>query len=292
MHYEERACHFDCDGDMLYGIVSLPRPSSGACTQAIVMLVGGAQYRAGSHRQFTLLARFFAAQGIAVLRFDYRGMGDSEGQPRHFEEVREDIRCAIDALMRDVPGISQLSLWGLCDGASAALLYAPSDTRVTGLVLANPWVRTESTLAQTYLKHYYASHFLSKALWCKILRGQFNFLAAIRSFRTQLRQASQNTPATSAPSLPDRLQNAYQQFTGAVLLVLCGEDLTAREFADLAKPGSQWQALMQDPRTERFEVPQANHTFSHQLWRQQIAQKTVDWMQEHAKQNVVPVKNS
>ena len=48
-------------------------------------MVGGPQYRVGSHRQFTLMARAFAAAGYPVLRFDYRGIGDSEGESRGFE---------------------------------------------------------------------------------------------------------------------------------------------------------------------------------------------------------------
>ena len=163
MNVEERVCQFDCLGDRLVGILSLPTTTE--ITRAIVMLVGGTQYRTGSHRQFTLLARHFAASGIAVLRFDRRGTGDSEGQPRDFEHASDDIRSAIDALLPAVPQLRELVLWGLCDGASAALLYSRSDRRVTGLCLVKPWARTDAGLAQAYLKHYYLPRLLSKALW-------------------------------------------------------------------------------------------------------------------------------
>ena len=72
---------FDCLGDTLIGI--LHKGASDAST-GVLMVVGGRQYRAGAHRQFVKLARYLACHGIPVLRFDVRGMGDSEGDVRHF----------------------------------------------------------------------------------------------------------------------------------------------------------------------------------------------------------------
>ena len=88
MTYTEEIALFGCKGDTLVGI--LAKPETPAKT-GIVVIVGGPQYRAGSHRQFVLLSRSLAAAGYAVLRFDYRGMGDSEGQQRNFEAVSADI---------------------------------------------------------------------------------------------------------------------------------------------------------------------------------------------------------
>src|SRR5690606_34940732 len=111
----ESALAFDCGGSRLYGILTRPAALAAAeITQALVLVVGGPQYRAGSHRQFTLIARGLAAQGIAVLRFDYRGMGDSEGEPRDFEAVGDDLRAAVDCLYAQLPALRGLTLWGLC----------------------------------------------------------------------------------------------------------------------------------------------------------------------------------
>jgi hypothetical protein len=65
-------------------------------------------------------------------------------------------------------------LWGLCDGASAAAMYAPGDARVAGLALLNPWVRTEGGAAKATLKHYYRSRLLDPGLWKKIASGRFD----------------------------------------------------------------------------------------------------------------------
>ena len=82
MNYEEQAITFDCHGASLYGIASVPQQSG---ARGVLIVVGGPQYRVGSHRQFALLARSLAAQGIPAMRFDYRGMGDSVGEPHTFE---------------------------------------------------------------------------------------------------------------------------------------------------------------------------------------------------------------
>ena len=54
----------------------------------VLIIVGGPQYRVGSHRQFVQLARALASNGIATMRFDYTGMGDSQGKKAEFDQVK------------------------------------------------------------------------------------------------------------------------------------------------------------------------------------------------------------
>ena len=121
---------FACAGEQLLGIHCAPVLD--ARDIAVLIVVGGPQYRAGSHRQFTLLARALAGAGFASLRFDYRGMGDSDGEFRNFEAVDIDLRAATDELLHHASGCRGVVIWGLCDAASAALYYAPTDSRVLG----------------------------------------------------------------------------------------------------------------------------------------------------------------
>ena len=74
MNYAEQALVFDCAGERMLGIVAIPEAAQAT---GVLILVGGPQYRVGSHRQFLLLARRLATDGIAAMRFDFRGMGDS-----------------------------------------------------------------------------------------------------------------------------------------------------------------------------------------------------------------------
>lgn len=278
----EKALAFPCAGDTLYGVLSLP-PQPAA--RGVLIVVGGPQYRVGSHRQFTLLARELAACGIPVMRFDYRGMGDSQGASRSFEEVDEDLRCAVDQFMQQAPGLREVAIWGLCDAASAALFYAGRDTRVTGLALVNPWVRTEQGLAKTHLKHYYLRRLAEKEFWLKIGRGRFHPGAAFKSLTgtiSQVLAAQRNASASpigeTAAALPARMLAGLQRFNGRVLLVLSGNDLTAMEFADLIKGSPAWQAALAARGTVRHDLAGANHTFSQRRWRDQLAAWTKDWL--------------
>src|SRR5260221_6488075 len=172
---DEHAFMFDCGGESLVGILSGAGLPAG---RGVLILVGGPQYRVGSHRQFALLARHLAEHGVPTLRFDYRGMGDSDGEARTFERVGEDIRCAIDRFFAIVPTLRDVVIWGLCDAASAALFYAHGDARVSGLILLNPWVRTGAGVARAHLRHYYLRRLLQGSLWQKMARGEFNFREA------------------------------------------------------------------------------------------------------------------
>ena len=272
--HEERALSFACAGQHLVGIVSLPL-STPAATRGVVIVVGGPQYRAGSHRQFTLLARALADAGTPVLRFDYRGMGDSEGDLRDFEAVEPDLRAAIDAFFVHQPQLREVALFGLCDGATAAALYAPSDARVTGLALANPWVRTEAGAARATFSHYYTGRLADAGLWRKIARGDFRFGAALRS-------ALRNLRALFAPSggdaLPARLYARLRGFDGRVLVMLSGADLTAQEFMNLAATSRGWRRLLGGARVTRRDLAGADHTFSRREWHDTMVGWMRDWM--------------
>ena len=98
------------EGSILYGVVHDPRSTA---KRGVLMVAGGA-YRVGPHRQFLLLARDRAADGIPVMRFDYQGQGDSEGAGAfNFDSLMHDIRSAIDCFTSAVPGIEKVVLWGL-----------------------------------------------------------------------------------------------------------------------------------------------------------------------------------
>ena len=276
MNVEDSALNFLCHDAWLYGILSLPEQ---ARARGILIVVGGPQYRTGSHRQFTLMARFFASHGIPVMRFDYRGMGDSDGDVRNFEHVDGDLRCAIDHFTQVVPGLTEVVILGLCDAASAALFYAYQDQRVTGMVLINPWVRTEAGIAKAYLKHYYLRRFLDLDLWKKVIVGRLNYVKTIRSFSKMLMSVFVRRREPETVTLPDRMHDGLRRFKGKVLLILCGNDLTAMEFSDLVQRAEKWQASLGSEQVTRHDLPNANHTFSQRDWRDQITTWIKDWMQ-------------
>jgi exosortase A-associated hydrolase 1 len=278
---------FDCAGDRLLGI--LHRPRDGDPSVGVVLVVGGPQYRVGSHRQFVLLARHLAAAGIPVFRFDYRGMGDSTGAARDFEAIGEDTRAALEAFLAQMPGVGQVVLWGLCDAATANAFYALTDPRVAGQIAANPWARTEAGEAQAFIRHYYLRRLLSGAFWRKVLSLRFDAPGALRDFLRKLGKsrtgaAGQAGTARDNRPLPVRLRESQTGFRGRTLLILSGRDLTAREYEMRVSESPEWQRWLHSPGVTVHRFEEADHTFSCAAWRDTVAAWSRDWILDLARE--------
>jgi exosortase A-associated hydrolase 1 len=276
--YIEETTLFLCEGEPLVGI--LAKPATPADT-GVVVIVGGPQYRAGSHRQFVLLSRALAAAGYAVLRFDYRGMGDSSGAQRDFESASRDVGAAIDQLQQGAPTVQRVVLWGLCDGASAALLYCNDvqDPRVTGLCLLNPWVRSEASLAKTQVKHYYTQRLRQKEFWVKLLSGKVA-LSALSGFAAKLRQSSGNANKrqNEVGTFQQRMAKVWHDFGGRILLILSGDDYTAKEFIEHAQTDAAWKNYQGHPKFTRVDIAGVDHTFSSAFSRGKAEEATLHWL--------------
>jgi len=277
--WEEDALAIPCGAERLVGV--LTRPSAGGDT-GVVIVVGGPQYRSGSHRQFVLLARALAGDGVPTLRFDVRGMGDSTGPMQSFEASTQDLACAIDALVAACPAVRRVVLWGLCDAASVILLHASSseDSRVAGMVLVNPWVRSGATHAKTQLVHYYGKRLLDKEFWKKALRLDVNLLNSATSVVRHVAAAGNAGVRTERGQFQDRMADGLRAFGGAVLLILSGQDLTAREFEDYARDNPAWRGLLDAPCITRSDFADADHTFSTAAARGQAEARTVQWLRD------------
>ncbi len=282
--YVESSVEFDCGGERLLGILSRPA-ADGHVACGVLIIVGGPQYRVGSHRQFVLLARRLAAAGIATFRFDYRGMGDSSGALRSFENVDEDVAAALDAFERACPGLQRITLWGLCDAASVALLYwqKTRDARVAGLCLLNPWVRSDATLARAHVKHYYGQRLLQAEFWRKLLRGDMNLLGALGGLlkSVHLWLGAEEGGEGSAVQQPfqSRMALALREFSGPVLLILSGDDYTAKEFIECADADAPWAGVLGQGNILRRDFPRADHTFSDIACRIEAESATLEWLQ-------------
>ena len=125
----------------LFGI--LCRPDSPAAEYpALLLPTTGADPCSGMSRMWTDLARRLATQGVTSLRFDMRGVGESEGslgQGRlaamyHSDRIA-DLAAAVDALVLE--GFSDVKVVGYCAGAYAAWHAAIPDTRISAIFAGN-----------------------------------------------------------------------------------------------------------------------------------------------------------
>jgi exosortase A-associated hydrolase 1 len=285
MSFEEAALTFRCGADLLVGVLALPLRGAPRADLAVIVVVGGPQYRIGSHRQFTLLSRSLASSGYPALRFDGRGVGDSGGEARDFTARDDDIAAAIAVAKRELPQLRRIVLLGLCDGASAALLYLQrrGDDSVAGLCVLNPWVRTPTGLARTYVNHYYLRRIAQADFWRKLFAGAVS-LGALSELVRHWRQARKTAAASpgSVASFTTLMASAWRAFTGPILLVLSGDDYTAREFVDHASTSPAWRGQLARRNVTRVDLAGANHTFANELDRERVADETLAWLARFA----------
>jgi exosortase A-associated hydrolase 1 len=263
----------------MLGILHLPGEGVIPSGTGVVIVNGGAQYRAGAHRMFVQLARHLSEQGHAVLRFDFPGQGDSPGAAAGFEGSTEPLEAAIEELHKLRPLLRQCALLGLCDGASAVLLYlhATADARVTHICLLNPWVNEESSEARARIKHYYLRRLLMREFWGKVLKGGIgwqNVLGLLQRLSLATKRPSESTDTAFA----HRMGRAWQAFQGERMVVLSECDQTAQTFKEHACQASAWRDWSTLPGVRVLYLQDADHTLSAVSAASKWMQETKDWL--------------
>lgn len=279
----ERAFTFSCKGAELLGVIHDAEPGgTGDGATGLLIVVGGDQYRVGAHRQYVTLARRMARAGFPAMRFDDRGKGDAEGAHVTYEEVQHDAAAALAAFHAQCPGLERVVLWGLCGAVTTFLLAARLPDSVAGLVLVNPWVRTDEGVARAILKHYYWERLVSPDLWRKIARGDFSFGQSLRSLAGSIARVlpgrGQTRGAEADLPLPEQMARGLQAFDGPALIVLSGRDLTAQEFEEEAARSTLWRSLLASDRVTVKKNAAADHTFSRRAWQAELESWTLDWV--------------
>jgi pimeloyl-ACP methyl ester carboxylesterase len=121
---------------------------------AVVLVHGG-----GATHEMMLgqYERFFSEAGIAVLAFDFRHLGESEGQPRQLVSQRRyatDVDSAL-AFVRSHPDIdgSRIALWGTSFGASHVIAAAARHHELAAAVVQCPVFSGRAVVARAGIRH-------------------------------------------------------------------------------------------------------------------------------------------
>ena len=145
--------HFGPADGRLFGVHQPPLSSADRDLGIVVCQPFGAEYLR-AHRALRRLGLQLARAGFHVLRFDYRGTGDSAGSlaDASLEKWVADTQAALDILKKD-SGVSRLSIVGMRLGAAIACLAARARRDVRSLVLWEPiWD------GSAYLDELWAAH--------------------------------------------------------------------------------------------------------------------------------------
>lgn len=275
----ETPVKMECRGETLIGIVHEVRQG----TVGLVFVVGGNQYRVGSHRLFVDLARRMAGAGYSSLRFDHRGIGDNAGEHAGFESLSEDIETAVASFRTACPTLEKLIAIGLCDGASAALLASRHKKIFDHMVLINPWVHSEVLEARTRIVSYYGTRLRSRTFWKKLLSGELRVRESVKSLIGYARLWLSRDEDTDlgetdfGASFTDAMRNSLAKFNGEMLIALSGQDLVSQQFQQLASIDTAWKSALEEDSVSIIKFPQADHTFSSRSEKEKLEEQLLAW---------------
>jgi len=231
----------------LLGTVSFPAGGSASVPPFGVLLFNaGVIHRVGAHRVNVKLARVLAADGIAALRFDLHGMGDSvraDGHLSYKEQVVADLRAAMD-LLQNTTGARHFALVGFCSGAMPSYWTALADARVSAIVLYDALYFATARSVLRYLGVRLMRHGFGPKAWAvwsrAALRGVVGAAAKIRQVLTprgpshaaDARSADSDADARIEPqALGQSLLALAQRGTG-VMVFSAGTDFSAVNYAE------------------------------------------------------------
>ncbi len=147
MQPAEQQVIIESNGKRLVGMIHRPaEPASSG--PAFLFCHPFAEEKKSSHRALVEIARRLAAGGFGVLRFDFFGCGDSDGdlQDATIAGWLRDIQAARKLLAQEYAG-RPAGILGLRLGATLAAIASGNDTNIQHLVMIEPILEGKSYFA-------------------------------------------------------------------------------------------------------------------------------------------------
>jgi pimeloyl-ACP methyl ester carboxylesterase len=298
-------------GLRLFGILERPaRPLEGA--PCIVLLSPGVKMRVGPHCLYRRMTQRFLQLGYPVFRFDFFGLGDSEGSLEETQladvynhiEVGRYLNDALDSMdwLEVHTDYRRFILSGLCGGAVTGLLAGARDERVVGLLslgitpvlasdAANP--AQYATLGQLRsLRKGYLRRLLQPKSWLRLLTLQSDYRTMWKSIAVPLRRrlrANAPTPEpqehdTAADNLNPLFAPSFFEMAGRgrpMLLVFSEADRLYWEWAEKFEPRYAQRLEAVRGLYAVHVVPHANHVLSLREGEREMLAIASQWLQEH-----------
>jgi len=251
---------FTNNGEQIIGILHVPdRLKKGEKAPAIAMFHGFTGNKSEAHRLFVHVARAICNAGFIVLRFDFRGSGDSDGE---FEDMTvpgevSDSARALDFLSSlDIVDQKKIGVIGLSVGGRVAAILASKDRRVKFVILYSA--------ALTPLKEKFLED-LEKESLKKLERGE-----AVHIGRGwYLKKAFFETVDSPVPlEVLDKIK--------VPILIIHGDSDTVVPL-DGARKGYEIVRSLNN-KNELYIVKGGDHVFTRKEHTQEVIEKTLDWL--------------
>jgi pimeloyl-ACP methyl ester carboxylesterase len=135
--FRQEAVHFSNGAVTLAGTLTWPLTAG---PHPAVVLIHGSGPQTRDHAVLRWIGDFFALNGVAVLAYDKRGVGDSTGDWNEatLEDLAEDALASV-AYLQSLSGIcpEKVGLWGISQGGWIAPLAAARSRNVAFLILVS-----------------------------------------------------------------------------------------------------------------------------------------------------------
>jgi alpha/beta superfamily hydrolase len=297
----------NADGLRLAGIIEEPAGSV-TRTQAVILLSPGVKTRVAPHRLYGKLARVLTERGFRVLRFDFYGLGDSEGTVDEtlkrglYASIQvgryvADTRAAMD-WMQKTYGASQFVLGGLCGGAITAILAAPDDSRVEGILALGLPVTldspdTDSTRFMTVgqlkgVRSRYLRKVLDPRAWLRLLTLKTDFVLLLKALMVSSAKARGpvQTPGQRPP-----VDNANPLLLPAFIKALEGGCRIQLVFSEVDRLTSEFEEKFSQRHEEQLSrlasgfdvrvITSANHVLTLSEWQDEWFGLATEWCHRH-----------
>ena len=273
-------------GHALHCMLEEPAGGARGARFAALLLCSGVKTRVAPHRLYRKLAATFVARGVPVLRVDFAGLGDSEGEwpDDSLDAIYglterghcvDDVRAACDWLEANC-GIRRFIAGGLCGAAVTALHLALQDPRFAALYaiglpatyLGSGAKPEPSSHEMRMYRMRYLRKLISPSSWLRFLSMKSDYRLMLRMAREALRGGKSPQPQKNAPTGgAARDLNPYIPLglfgmlaTGRPALVMFGEDDPLRYGFEERFMQAHWSALEQHKSLFSYAViAGANH---------------------------------
>ncbi|MES9948223.1 MAG: alpha/beta fold hydrolase [Candidatus Thiodiazotropha sp.] len=304
------------DGLKLYGI--LEQPESPGKDTAILLLSPGIKMRVGPHRMYNKLSKILVDKGFTVLRYDFYGLGDSEGalDQKVLVDVYNSIQNGryiddtIDAMdwFGTTHNINKFVLGGLCGGAITGMLAGSTDERVKGLIalgLINVFEGGEDNFSKFVtegqledLKKGYISKLTDIDSWKRIITLKSDFrtifkilLKPIRVISKSIRERTSASSKNKIEFVHDESSNTNPRFAPTffsmlqqskkMLLVYSGGDRLLWEFKEKFENIYKSHLSEYSHIYELHTIPDANHILSLSEWEASMHKLVEEWLEKN-----------
>jgi exosortase A-associated hydrolase 2 len=234
-----------------------------------------AEEKLWAHRVLVNFARNLAAMGYPVLRFDYMGSGDSEGDfgESSLETMFADANCAISTLRQKAGSIKAVNLLGLRLGATVAALVEERTPGIGKLVLWDPVID-----GSDYMREMLRINLSTQtAVYRKILHNTDALIQSMREGST----VNVDGYEMACPM--------YEQIAGVNLANMADQRITPVLIIQISRQDTRVSPTMKRLR-ERYPNGTLTVAVEEPFWKElrrfyskaeNLYEKTIRWLREH-----------